>query len=120
MEAGMEIELDPGADAIYIHLLSKPYAHGVDLDDWRRVDYSADNEPIGVELLTVSRGVNVHQLPDSDAIARALETRGIMAWRAEQYSFSESGYSETTFQLWPASLMPIEQHVSQVKEGVTA
>jgi uncharacterized protein YuzE len=116
----MEIEFDPGADAIYIHLLPKPYAHGVDLDDWRRVDYSADNEPIGIELLMVSRGVNVHQLPCSEAIAQVLEARGIMAWRAEQYSFSESGYTETTFQLWPASLMPIEQHVSQVKEGVTA
>jgi uncharacterized protein YuzE len=116
----MEIEFDPQADAVYIHLLQKPYAHGVDLDDWRRVDYSADHEPIGVELLAVGRGVNVHQLPCSEAIAQVLETKGIMAWRAEQYSFSESGYTETTFQLWPASLMPIEQHVSQVKEGVTA
>jgi hypothetical protein len=115
----MEVEFDREADAIYVHLLPKSYAYGVDLDDWRRVDYSAEDEPIGVELLMVSKGVNVHQLPCSDEIARDLETRGIMAWRAEQYSYTELGYSETTFRLWPASLIPIEEHVSQVKEGVT-
>jgi uncharacterized protein YuzE len=120
MEEGMEIEFDAEADAIYVHLLQKPYAHGVDLDDWRRVDYSADNEPIGVELLMVSRGVNVHQLPYSEAIAEFLETKGIMAWRAEQNSSSESGYPVTNFQMWPALLMPTDQHVFQVKEGVTA
>ena len=115
----MEIEFDPGADAIYIHLLPKPYAHGVDLDDWRRVDYSADDEPIGVELLAVSGGVNVHQLPYSDDIAQVLQTRGITTWRAEQHSFFESGYPETTFQLSTPLLTPIEPHVSQVREGVT-
>jgi uncharacterized protein YuzE len=116
----MEIEFDPRADAIYIQLLQKPYAYGVDLDDWRRVDYSSDDEPIGVELLEVSRGVNVHQLPYSDEIAQALQTRGIIFWRAEQHSFFESGYPEMTFQFSSPLLTPIEPHVSQVREGVTA
>lgn len=68
---------DGEADAIYIHLSSKPYAHGRDLDDQRRIDYADDNTPIGVELLAVSEGVNVNGLPHSDEIARILADNGI-------------------------------------------
>jgi uncharacterized protein YuzE len=73
----MEFERDLEADAVYIYLSSKPYAYGEDLDDERRVDYASDHTPIGVELLGVSMGVNVENLPYSDQISELLERNDI-------------------------------------------
>jgi uncharacterized protein YuzE len=69
----MKVKYDREADAIYIHLNEKAYAYGKDLDHERRVDYAEDNTPIGVELLCVSKGVNVDGLPQSTEIAQLLE-----------------------------------------------
>ena len=53
----MYIKYDKQADAVYILLSNKPYAYGKDLDNERRIDYDADGNPRGVELLCVSGGV---------------------------------------------------------------
>ena len=73
----MRLEHDPDADAIYIHLRDLHYAFGEDLDRERRIDYAADGQAIGVELLCVSQGVNVDDLPEKEAITRLLEERNI-------------------------------------------
>jgi hypothetical protein len=54
-----------------------PYAHGVDLDHSRRVDFGPDGAPIGVELLNVSSGVDLRDIPDGDAIGRLLAEHAI-------------------------------------------
>ncbi len=69
----MKLKHDKIADAIYIKLSKMPYAYGKDLDDLRRIDYASDNTPRGVELLCVSRGVNLDSLPHKDKIAKLLE-----------------------------------------------
>lgn len=69
----MQIKYDSDADAIYIKLRDVAYAYGKDLDRERRIDYGTDNAPIGVELLDVSAGVDVRNLPDERAIGRLLE-----------------------------------------------
>ncbi len=68
---------DPEADAIYIYLRNVPYAYGKNLDDERRVDYGEDRQPRGIELLSVSFGVNMDDLPEQAAITRLLEEHGI-------------------------------------------
>jgi uncharacterized protein YuzE len=68
---------DREADALYITLSAKPYAFGEDLGPDRRIDYAADRTPIGIELLTVSRGVDLETLPYRDEIARLLERVGL-------------------------------------------
>jgi uncharacterized protein YuzE len=68
---------DHEADDVYITLRDAPYAYGDDLDCSRRVDFSADGQPVGIELLDVSRGVNVTDLPDQVAVGRLLERNGI-------------------------------------------
>jgi len=70
-------EHDPEADAVYIHLSDRPYAFGVDLDPDRRVDYDAESQPIGVELLNVSAGVNVRDLPQAAVIEQLLRQHNI-------------------------------------------
>lgn len=71
---------DAEANAIYIYFSKKPYAYGIDLDNERRIDYAADNTPIGVELLNVSHGVNLDGLPNPDEIARILNAEGIRSY----------------------------------------
>ena len=64
----MRIKYDPEADAIYIKLSNAPYAYGKDLDDSRRIDYDVNGNPKGIELLCVSRGINLSGLPFADEI----------------------------------------------------
>jgi uncharacterized protein YuzE len=66
------IEYDPEADAIYIGLNDKPVSYTQSLDDSRYIDFDADNNPIGIELLNVSAGVTVGKLPFSESLARIL------------------------------------------------
>jgi len=73
----MKIKYDKVADAIYIKLSNMPYAHGKDLDDLRRIDYDVDDNPRGVELLCVSKGVITDDLPNKAEIERLLGDRGI-------------------------------------------
>ncbi len=76
----MYIKYDKQADAVYILLSNKPYAYGKDLDNERRIDYDADGNPRGVELLCVSTGVITDDLPNRVEIERALESRGIRSY----------------------------------------
>ena len=76
----MKVRYDKQADAIYILLSEKPYAYGKDLDEERRIDYDADGNPRGVELLCVSTGVITDDLPNRAEIERALDDRGIRAY----------------------------------------
>jgi len=71
------LEYDRDADAIYIHLRDIPYAFGRDLDDDRRIDFAADGLPRGLELLAVSRGVRIDDLPEREEIARLLKEQRI-------------------------------------------
>jgi len=68
----MRTEYDRKADAIYIYLSDSPYAYGHNLDHERRIDYDANGEPIGVELLCVSEGVITNDLPHRGEIEQLL------------------------------------------------
>lgn len=76
----MDIKYDKRADAIYILLSNKPYAYGKDLDNERRIDYDANGNPRGVELLCVSTGVITDDLPNRIEIERALGDKGIKVY----------------------------------------
>jgi uncharacterized protein YuzE len=73
----VKFDYDVEADAVYISLNNKTYAYGKDVDNQRRVDYSSDDTPIGIELLCVSRGVNIAGLPHSTEISRLLKSNNI-------------------------------------------
>ena len=73
----MRVELDESVEAIYIHLRDIPYAFGEDLDDSRRIDFGADGQPIGIELLNVDLGVRTDGLPEREAIEKLLERYNI-------------------------------------------
>jgi uncharacterized protein YuzE len=74
------IDYDREADAVYVQLRDAPYERGEDLDGARRIDYGADGQPIGVELLNVSLGVKTSNLPDEEEIAQLLVANGIKTY----------------------------------------
>lgn len=100
----VELKRDLKADAIYIYLSSKPYAYGKDLDNERRIDYASDDTPLGIELLCVSKGVNVGGLPNADEIAELLHRKGIKVYAMEQRVETGQGYSSVLFSVKPTSL----------------
>ena len=63
---------DKEADAIYIRLSEEPYAYGEELDPQRRIDYATNGNPVGVELLCASSGVDLRNLPAQEVIADLL------------------------------------------------
>ncbi len=65
-------------DTAYMYLREDvPIVRTRNLDGSRLVDYAADGEPVGIELLDVSVGVNVDGLPQRDVIERLLAERHI-------------------------------------------
>lgn len=69
---------DRSVDALYVHLSDEPYHHGVALDDVRHVDYDAQGEPVGVELLSPrASGVDLRALPEEASLAGLLAHLGI-------------------------------------------
>jgi uncharacterized protein YuzE len=76
MGATMSIDYDPDHDTLYIRLREGvPWAYGRPLDDSRYVDFGADDQPIGIELLGVSKGVKTDGLPQAEMVAEILRRR---------------------------------------------
>lgn len=74
----MRVKYDADADAAYVYLREgMKVTRTQNLDGSRLIDYATDGEPIGVELLDVSEGVNLDGIPDRDAIAALLEGQHI-------------------------------------------
>lgn len=117
----MKFKHDAQADAAYIYLSDKPYVYGRDLDDERRIDYASDNTPIGVELLNVSKGVNLDSLPYVDEIAEVIEAEGIKIYEMIRYSYPTSESSSIVFDVKLASPAARERqgHVAGLKQEVT-
>ncbi len=73
----VRITHDPEADAVYVVLRDVTVAHTEELDSDRIVDYGADGQPRGIELLNVSMGVDLDGMPERDEVARLLGERRI-------------------------------------------
>ena len=71
----MRMTYDKEADAVYVYVTNASYSHGKKVDDQRRIDYDADGDVRGIELLNVSRGVDLRGVPFQAKIARLLEER---------------------------------------------
>ena len=73
----MTLELDTQANAAYVQIAKKSVASTRELDSQRIVDYDAHGEIIGIEFLTVSRGVDLRDLPHRDQLARLFDDHHI-------------------------------------------
>jgi uncharacterized protein YuzE len=73
----MRLEYDKDADAVYVYMRDLPYAYSKVVDDERSIDFATDQQPIGVESLHVSAGVNVDDLPERAAIVALLQEHDV-------------------------------------------
>jgi hypothetical protein len=62
----------PESDGIVVVLSDAPYDHSVALDEDRVVRYAASGDPIAVEFLGVSEGVNLNDIPKRREISDLL------------------------------------------------
>jgi uncharacterized protein YuzE len=62
------ISYSPESNAVYIQLTDVEVAHTRVIDDLRIVDYDADWQVVGVELLGASAGLDLRGLPEHDRL----------------------------------------------------
>ena len=73
----MKFEYDRNVDAIYISINDVRHHHSQEIDESRFIDYG-DNDVIrGVELLYVTSGVDLNDLPYQAEIKELLTQNGI-------------------------------------------
>lgn len=117
----MEFKHDQQADAVYVRLSSQPYAYGRDLDDERRIDYASDDTPIGIELLSVSAGVNVDGLPLTDEITKLLQRNRIKVYAMAPFSLMQGKESVqrliTVFELPTPTVQDAVEYDANVLKG---
>ncbi len=82
----MRLGYDHEADAVYVYLRDVPVSFTESLDHRRGIDDGADEKLIGVELLSVSKGIDVSSLPEQGAIVQLLEGQGLIVGRATSAS----------------------------------
>jgi len=70
-------EYDPEADCAYILINNLPHAYSKEIDETRFVDYAEDGTVIGIELLYVSSGVDITDLPHRPEVEKLLEEHHI-------------------------------------------
>ncbi len=72
-----EVTYDEHADALYVKFLDAPIARTHEVDDLRLVDHAASGEVVGVELLGVSDGIDLHDLPRAADLERLIRESGL-------------------------------------------
>lgn len=71
----LRVEYDPAVDALAIDFSgfgAGASARSVRLDRDRALDYDASGRLVSIELLNVSQGVNLTDLPESEVVNRVL------------------------------------------------
>ncbi len=73
----VQLEHDTEADAVYVRLSDHRVTRTEDIGAGRLVDYDAAGQPVGVEFLGVSRGVDTDGVPDRLMVERSLSEHDI-------------------------------------------
>jgi uncharacterized protein YuzE len=66
------LDVDNEADAAYVTISGDDIARTAKLDENRIIDYDARGAVVGIELLNVSRGVDLRDLPYREKLADLL------------------------------------------------
>jgi len=71
------LEYDESVDAAYLSVSRKSWDHQIRLDDSRGINYAADGDVIGIEILSPKhKGVCLTDLPFKNEVTRVLRAAG--------------------------------------------
>lgn len=73
----MHLTYDESADAVYVYFTRNEVDRTEELSPQVIVDFDASGEPVGVEFLDVSDGIDLDDVPHHDQVARLLENRNL-------------------------------------------
>ena len=77
----LRITSDTRADAVYIQLLDEPIGYTEELDDDRLIDRTLNpGKVVGIDLSSVSKGVNLEGLPERESLENILVGLGIKVY----------------------------------------
>ena len=79
MDPVLTINLDPEADAAYVLIEDLPVAKTRKLDENRLLDLSTEGTVIGIEILNVSKGIDLAGLPYPQELARLFRDHMVTA-----------------------------------------
>ena len=66
----MQLEIDRRANAAYVTISDADVAETRELDPYRRLDVDGLGKVIGIEFLSISRGVDLSELPHRPHLER--------------------------------------------------
>ncbi len=89
----VNVERDVVADAVYIQLTTKHIVSTKELDNNRLIDYSDSGKPVGIDLLEVSKGVKLNDLPEAEAVKNVLASLGIRVYTVDKETQSFLAYA---------------------------
>ncbi len=71
----MYLTYDPEADAVYVYFAEREVAATEEISDSVAVDFDSSGQPVGVEFLNVSVGIDLGKIPHRAEVAKLLEDR---------------------------------------------
>ncbi len=71
----MHLTYDEAADAVYVYFTRNEVDRTDEVSSQVYVDYDANGDPVGIEFLDVSDGIDLNDIPRRDDVARLLEGR---------------------------------------------
>ena len=69
----MQLTFDETADAVYVYFSENVVARTHEINDHVSIDYDDNDEPVGVEFLDVSDGIDLDNVPFRAEVSRLLE-----------------------------------------------
>jgi uncharacterized protein YuzE len=74
---GDHVQYDEENDVLYVLLSDREVSKTRTLDDLRLVDYDDQEQPVGVEFISASDGIDLSNAPSPARIRRLLDDAGI-------------------------------------------
>lgn len=71
----MQLTFDEATDAVYVYFNHNEVDRTEELSEDVSVDYDVTGQPVGVEFLDVSEGIDLDAVPRRQDVARLLEGR---------------------------------------------
>lgn len=68
----MHLSYDKAADAVYVYFTRNEIDHTDELSESTNVDYDANGDPVGVEFLDVSDGIDLGDVPRREDVIKLL------------------------------------------------